>query len=155
MNKKLLFLIIFGILIFSVRLVNINEAIYDDESNFAYSLTVMNDSGFNEKYYSPQLLNLIYQPFVYFFGLSTWIFRLIPWLFGILNTIFVYIFATRNFGEKSAFWSTFLMLIAFYPTLASLQFDVEGNLVMFSIMLMFFSYLEYEKTENKKRKFEL
>jgi 4-amino-4-deoxy-L-arabinose transferase-like glycosyltransferase len=150
MNKKVLFLIVFGVLIFGIRLVNINEAIYDDESNFAYSLTVMNEFGFNEKYYSPQLSNLIYKPFISSFGLKTWVFRLIPWLFGIINTVFVYIFARRNWGEKVAFWASFLMLIAFYPTLASLQFDVEGNLVMFSIMLLFFSYLEYEKVSSKR-----
>jgi len=152
MNKKIIFLIIFGILIFGIRLGNLNEAIYDDESNFAYSLTVMDKYGINQDHYSPQPLNLIYKPFIALFGLETWVFRLIPWLFGIINTLFVYIFARRNFGQKVAFFSTFLMLVAFYPTLASLQFDVEGNLVLFSILLMFFSYLEYEKASSNKRK---
>lgn len=149
MNKKVLFLIILGIIIFGCRLVNINEAIYDDESNFAYSLTVMDQFGYNQDYYSAQPLNLIYKPFVWLFGLETWIFRLIPWLFGIINTIFVYVFAKRNWGKQTAFFATILMLISFYPTLASLQFDVEGNLVLFSVLLMFFAYLEYEKVNEK------
>lgn len=149
MSKRLLFLIILGIFIFSVRLSMLNEAIYDDESNFAYSLTVMDSVGFNHHYYSPQPLNLLYHPFVLLFGLNTWVFRLLPWLFAITNTIFVYIFARRNFGEKTAFWSTFLMLFAFYPTLASLQFDVEGNLIMFCFLLMTYSYLEHERAAEK------
>ena len=149
MNKKILFLIIFGIVMFSLRLFNLHEALYDDESNFAYSLTVMDKFGFNEEFSSPQPLNILYKPLIALFGLETWVFRLIPWLFGIINTLLVYFLAQRNYGEKAAFWATFLMLISFYPTLASLQFDVEGNLVMFSVLLFFFSYLEYEKAEKK------
>src|SRR3989338_2348730 len=152
MDKKLLFLIIFSIIIFGLRLFNINEAIYDDESNFAYSLTVMDEYGFNHNYYSPQPLNFIYKPFIALFGLETWVFRIVPWLFGIINTIFVYIFARRHWNKDVAFWASFLMLVSFYPTLASLQFDVEGNLVMFCVMLMFFSYLESEKSTNAKRR---
>ncbi len=149
MNQKTFFLITFGIIIFGLRLFNLNEAIYDDESNSAYSLTVMNELGFNEKYYSPTPLNLLYKPFIALFGLETWVFRLVPWLFGIINTIFVYVFARRHWNKEAAFWSAFLMLFAFYPTLASLQFDVEGNLVMFSVTLMFFAYLEYERCKDK------
>jgi hypothetical protein len=151
MNKKILFLIILGIIIFGARLVNINEALYDDESNFAYSVTVMDKFGFNQDYYSAQPLNLIYKPIILLFGLETWVFRIVPWLFGIINTIFVYIFARRNWGKQTAFFAIILMLISFYPTLASLQFDVEGNLVLFSILLMFFSYLEYEKISNNRK----
>lgn len=152
LDRKLCLLILFGVFVFGLRLFNINEAIYDDESNFAYSLTVMDNFGFNHAYYSPQPLNFLYQPLVWLFGLETWVFRLVPWLFGILNTLLVYVFARRNFGEKAAFWSAFFMLVAFYPTLASLQFDVEGNLVMFCVLLMFFAYLESEKTIDKKKK---
>src|SRR3989344_589826 len=152
MDKKLLFLIIFSIIIFGLRLFNINEAIYDDESNFAYSLTVMDEYGFNHNYYSPQPLNFIYKPFIALFGLETWVFRIVPWLFGIINTIFVYIFARRHWNKDVAFWASFLMLVSFYPTLASLQFDVEGNLVMFCVMLMFFSYLEYGRAKEAKDK---
>ena len=151
-DKKILFLILFGLLIFGLRLFNINEAIYDDESNFAYSVTVMDEYGFNHDYSSPQPLNFLYKPFIALFGLETWVFRIVPWLFGIINTVFVYVFAGRNWDKNVAFWAAFLMLISFYPTLASLQFDVEGNLVMFSVMLMFFSYLEYEKSTNAKRR---
>ncbi len=152
MSKRLFFLILFGILIFGFRLTMLNEAIYDDESNFAYSLTVMDEFGFNEDYYSPQPLNLLYKPFIFFFGLETWVFRLIPWLFGIINTVFVYILAKRHWNEKVAYWAAFLMLVSFYPTLASLQFDVEGNLVMFCVILMIYSYLEYEKSISPRRK---
>src|SRR3989344_1749038 len=148
-NIKITFLIIVAVVIFALRLANINEAIYDDESNFAYTLTVMDEWGFNLDYPSSQLHNLLYKPLITFFGLETWVFRLLPWLFGIINTLLIYFLAQRNYGEKAAFWATFLMLISFYPTLASLQFDVEGNLVMFSVLLFFFSYLEYEKAEKK------
>lgn len=153
LDKRIILLLLLGILIFGVRLGNINEAIYDDESNYAYSVTMMDDFGFNHDHSSVQPLNILYKPFVAVFGLETWVFRLIPWLFGIINTIFVYFFARKNWGEKVAFWATFLMLFAFYPTLASLQFDAEGSLIMFSILLLLFSFLEYEKASSKGKKF--
>ena len=113
----------------------------------------MNNYGWNPDFSSPHLSNLLYKPLIAFFGLEIWVFRILPLLFGILNTSLVYFFARRNFGERAAFFSTLLMLVSFYPTLASLQFDVEGNLVMFSILLMFFAYLEFEKQqENPRRK---
>ena len=147
MNNKILFLILLGLVMFGIRLFNLNENIYDDESNFSYTLTVMDGLGFNHYYYSPQPLNFLYKPLIVLFGLKTWVFRLIPWLFGILNTLLVYIFARRNYGEKTAFFAVLLMLVSFYPTLAALQFDVEGNLIMFCALLLFLSYLEYEKSE--------
>ncbi len=153
MDKKTIFLIIFGIIIFGLRLFNINEAIYDDESNFAYSLTVMDEFGFNPDYPSSQLHNLLYKPLLVLFGLQTWVFRLLPWLFGIINMLLVYIFTRRNWGQNAAFYSTLLMLVSFYPALASLQFDIEGNLIMFLILLMFFSFLEYEKSGSSKNRF--
>ncbi len=149
-KKTIIFLIILGLLIFGLRLFNLNESIYNDEAYFAYSLTTMDHSGFNGDFSSPSLLNIIYKPLLWLFGLQTWVFRLVPWLFGIINTLLVYLLAKRNFGERATFWSTLLMLVAFYPTLASLQFDVEGNLIMFSVLLLFFSYLEYENAVQKK-----
>ncbi len=137
---------------FGFRAVNLNEAIYDDEANFAYSLTVMDEWGFNHDFPSPQLFNVLYKPFIALFGLQTWVFRLLPWLFGILNTVFVYFFARRNWGKSVAFWSTLLMLVSFYPTLASLQFDVEGSLVMSAILLLFFSYIESESAYCVRKK---
>ena len=150
MDKKIIFLIVFSIFIFGIRLVNLNEAIYDDESNFAYSLTVMDKFGFNYDFSSPQPFNLLYKPLLSLFGLQTWVFRLIPWLFGILNTLLVYWLARRNWGDRAAFFSALLMLISFYPTLASLQFDVEGSLVMFCFIALFFCYLEQEKSVTPK-----
>ncbi len=148
MDKKILFLVIFGLLIFSIRLANIDEAIYDDESNFAYSLTVMDHWGFNYDFSSPQPFNFLYKPLLLLFELQTWVFRIVPWLFSIINTILVYWIARRNWGEKAAFYSALLMLISFYPTLASLQFDVEGSFVMFCFIMLFFAYLEYERDIN-------
>src|SRR3989344_2819961 len=121
MDKRLLFLIIFALIIFAVRLININEALYDDEANFAYSLTVMDAYGFNHDFSSPQPFNLLFKPLIFLLGLKVWVFRLIPLFFGVINTFLVYLFTVRNFGKKEAFFATILMLVSFYPTLASLQ----------------------------------
>jgi hypothetical protein len=151
LNWKFLFFILL-LLVLVLRLLSTSEAIYDDEANFAFALTVMDEYGLNSYFASAQLLNLMYKPLIAEYGLQTWVFRLIPWLFGILNIILVFILSNRNFGKKVAYIASVLMLISFYPTLASLQIDVEGNLIMFSILLMFFSYLEYERANLPKKK---
>lgn len=151
-NRRLLLLILFTLLIFVIRFMNINEALYDDEANFAYSLTVMDALGFNHDFPSPQPFNLLFKPLIFLFGLEVWVFRLIPLFFGVVNTFLVYLFTARNFGRREAFFATILMLIGFYPTLASLQLDVEGNFVLFSFLLLMFSYVEAEKAENNKKK---
>ena len=72
-NKKLLFLIILCIVMFTLRLANINEAIYDDESNFAFSVANADEFGFNQKYYSPLFMNWIELFFIAIFGFVIWI----------------------------------------------------------------------------------
>ncbi len=150
MNDKTLFLILFGIIIFGLRLFNIQESIYDDEANYAYSLTVMDNFGFNHDFSSPFIFNFLYKPFILLFGLETWVFRLIPWLFGILNTILVYFVTVRMFGKRAAFCSVILMLVSFYPTLAALQFDAEGSLIMFLALLFLFAYVESCRLNSQK-----
>ncbi len=152
-DKRILFLIVLGIIVFGLRLSNIQESIYDDEANYAYSLTVMDNLGFNHDFSSPFLFNLLYKPFILLFGLKTWVFRLIPWLFGILNTILVYFMTTRLFGKRAAFWSVVLMLVSFYPTLAALQLDAEGSIIMFFALLFFIAYVESCQSDQQKRFF--
>ena len=153
MNGKILFLIVLGLIIFGLRLFNIQESIYDDESNYAYSLTVMDNFGFNQDFSSPFIFNLLYKPFILLFGLETWVFRLIPWLFGIINTILVYFVTARMFGKRAAFWSVVLMLISFYPTLAALQLDAEGSAIMFFAVLFLFAYIESCRLNSEKHLF--
>lgn len=150
MNDKTLFLILLGLIIFGLRLFNLQESIYDDEANYAYSLTVMDKFGFNHDFSSPFIFNFLYKPFILLFGLKTWVFRLIPWIFGILNTFLVYFVTVRMFGKRAAFWSVILMLVSFYPTLAALQFDAEGSLIMFLALLFLFSYVESCRLDSQK-----
>ncbi|MBS3165659.1 glycosyltransferase family 39 protein [Candidatus Woesearchaeota archaeon] len=151
-KNKWIFLIIFGIIIFSIRLIGLTISLYDDEANFAYTLSHLNSFGFNTHYFTHIFFNWIYIPIIALFGLEIWVFRLVPWVFGILNTLLVYFFAKRHYSEGAAFFASLLMLISFYPTLASLQFDVEGSLVTFAITLLFFSLLESEKATTSKSK---
>ena len=151
-KNKWIFLIILGIIIFSVRLIGLNISLYDDEANFAYTLSHLNSFGFNTHYFTHIFFNWIYMPLIALFGFKIWVFRLVPWIFGILTTLLVYFFAKRHYSERTAFFASLLMLISFYPTLASLQFDVEGSLVTFAITLLFFSLLESERVTSSKNK---
>ena len=149
-NKKLFFIFLILLVIITVlRATSLTEAMYDDESNFAHSLSVMDSMGINPDYHSPIPLNLIYLPIIAIFGLKIWVFRLIPLIFSVVNTLLIYYYTkdkTKNSGytneqsNNAAFFSGLLMLISFYPTLAALQFDVEGNLIMFCAILTFYLY---------------
>jgi hypothetical protein len=143
--KHILLVLIF--LIFVVRLSGLNIAIYDDEANFAFSVSNMNELGFNESYYSPVFFNVLYIPFIALFGVSIALFRFVPYVFGVINLALLYLFAKRNYGRKVAYGSVFLMAASFYASLASLQFDVEGSMIMFTVLATFFSYKEYERSK--------
>lgn len=154
MKKTNIFLLALIIIVFIIRLTSVSEFLYDDESNFAFSATVMNDWGFNEYYYSSWITNLLYKPLIPILGLEIWVFRLIPLLFGLINIGLVYLLAEELYSKKVAKWTIPLMLFSFYPTLASLQFDVEGNLIMTCAILTFYYLIKYQKSmeSDKNRK---
>ena len=140
-KKYFYFFITLLILITALRATNLTEFLYDDEANFAYTLSVMDNMGVNQNYHSPIPLNLLYIPLISIFGLKIWVFRLLPLIFSVINTLILYKYTQEKYNNKKlATIAASLMLITFYPTLAALQFDVEGNLIMFCAIATFYFY---------------
>ncbi len=150
-SKKKFFwaFIILLVIITALRATSLNEFLYDDEANFSYTLSVMNDFGINEEYHSAIILNLLYIPLLILFGFETWVFRLLPLLFSIINATMVYYYAKEKYNEKAAFWAGAIMLISLYASIAALQFDVEGNIIVLCAILTFYFYDKSLKQETK------
>ncbi len=148
-KKYFYFFITLLILITALRATNLTEFLYDDEANFAYTLSVMDNMGVNQNYHSPIPLNLLYIPLISIFGLKIWVFRLLPLIFSVINTLILYKYTQEKYNNKKlATIAASLMLITFYPTLAALQFDVEGNLIMTCALLTFYFYDKFIKQNN-------
>ena len=143
LKKIVIFLFILAIVI---KLVGLNSAIYDDEANYAFSITNADDLGFNPHYYSPILMQWIGVLTTSIFGISTVVFRAIPFITSFFTLGLTYVFAKEVYNKKAAFTAVVLMLTSFYFTLASLQLDVEGSLVTLFVLATIYSFWKYEKT---------
>jgi len=143
--KKLLILLF--ILVIFVKLTGLNSAIYDDESNYAFSITNADEAGFNAHYYSPLPMQWLGILFTTLFGATTFAFRLIPFVISFFTIGLVYLFAKEHYDKKTAITSVFLLLTSFYFTLASLQIDIEGSLVTLFILATFYCFTKSEKSK--------
>ena len=146
-SKLLILILLFAILL---RSFGLDEAMYDDEANYAFAAANAEELGFNPHYYSPLLAQWSNGLSISTFGINTLAFRLVPLLFGVLTIIFTYLLAKEHYNKKIAILASTIMAISFYHILASLQIDVEGSILTFLFVLTIFSYLKYEKYKTKK-----
>ncbi|MDP3954722.1 MAG: glycosyltransferase family 39 protein [bacterium] len=79
-------------------------------------------------------------------------FRAMPLIFSTAGLFLLYFFVRRNFGVKTALWSSFLFTVSFYSVLASLTVDVDGGVMPFFFLLTLISYFEWRRAENKRSK---
>jgi len=141
MNKKLI--ILFLIIAFLIRLIAINQAVYDDESDYIVTTQIDTFYGLNNVVFHPPLVTWInFIPA--FFGISIWLFRLVPIIFGLLTIFFAYLIAKKVYNEKAALFSAGIMALSFYHILASTQIGDEGAILAFLYTFGFYSYLTYE-----------
>lgn len=139
--------LIIVILSIAVKVCGLAAPIYDDEANYAFSITNADSFGFNPYYYSPLLMQWIGIIFTSLLGVKTWVFRFIPFIFSFLTLALTCSFAKERYNKKTALLAVSLLCASFYFTLASLQLDVEGSLVMFFVLASMYSYTKYEKTK--------
>jgi hypothetical protein len=144
LKKLLILLLILSVLI---KISALNLAMYDDESNYGFSITNADELGFNPHYYSPITMQLLGIFFTALFGIATYVFRLVPFIISFFTIAIVYLFAKEHYNKKTALISVFLLLVSFYFTLASLQIDIEGSLVTLFILSTFYCFTKSEKTK--------
>jgi hypothetical protein len=147
--------IVFSIFLLLVllRLLGVNQPIYDDETNFVQSV---NDPG---EYLTikpvsihahPPIAGWIYLSVGKFFGQEVWIYRLIPFFFGIINLMLVYHIVKIIYSQRAAVFSLLLMGTSFYHLLMSLEIEIEGSVLVTTFLLMTYYYFRFQKTKQKK-----
>lgn len=77
--------------------------------------------------------------------------RLVPFFFGILNLVLIYIVALKLTGNKKmAYLASGFYIINVYALIASLMVDIDGTLMPFLVLSAYYFYLKIFKDNNKK-----
>ncbi|MEK6808592.1 MAG: glycosyltransferase family 39 protein, partial [Nanoarchaeota archaeon] len=147
LKHLILVIILIGIIL---RILGLGLNIYTDESIFLIE-TKDGFEGFGQIInMHPPLSNFFYSLSTTIFGVSNFSMRIVPFTFGILTLIFTYLLTKQIYNDKNiAIASVFLLSISFWHIIASLQIDIDGALLSFLFIAIFFFYLKYEHTKKK------
>jgi len=78
--------------------------------------------------------------------------RILPLLFFVFNSVFLFWFVKWRFDKKTALWVTALFSISFYSVLASLMVDTDGQVLPFVFLCMATAYFKWRDSEQKNSK---
>jgi len=140
-NYKLI-LILLIIIAFFIRLPGLNHFAAMDEKGWLSSEFWLN--------WHPPLSILMHTLFRFILGSNVWVSKLLMLLVGLVNICLVYFVSKDLFSEKAAIFAAGLMTFGAYPTLASLQIDIDGSFLMMFYLLSTWMFLKYEKTKERK-----
>jgi hypothetical protein len=147
MKRIFLLLLLLAIL---VRIIGLNSILYVDESMWALEMIDYKYSSTPKYIPHPPVSLWIYKFFTDIFGLQTWSLRLIPLLFGLLTICLTYLMAKENYNTKTALFSLFLISFSFWHILASLQVDMDGSILSFMYIAVFYFFIKHQKLNNLK-----
>lgn len=143
-NKYLVIFLILLVIAIGIRLIGINQAFFDDEIDYIVTTQITTFYGLNNIVLHAPLVTWI-NMLPALFGISTWLFRLVPLIFGLLTITFAYLIARKVYNKKAALFSVAILAFSFYHILASLQIGDEGAILAFFYTFAFYSYLKYEE----------
>ena len=143
-DKQFVIFLVLILLAIGIRLVGINQAFFDDEIDYIVTTQITTFYGLNNVVLHAPLVTWI-NMIPALFGMSTWLFRLIPIIFGLLTIIFTFLIAKKIYNKRAALFSVAIMAFSFYHILASLQIGDEGAILAFFYTFAFYSYLRYEE----------
>ncbi|HLC37432.1 MAG TPA: glycosyltransferase family 39 protein [Candidatus Nanoarchaeia archaeon] len=143
-DKQFVIFLVLILLAIGIRLVGINQAFFDDEIDYIVTTQITTFYGLNNVVLHAPLVTWI-NMIPALFGMSTWLFRLIPIIFGLLTIIFTFLIAKKIYNKRVALFSVAIMAFSFYHILASLQIGDEGAILAFFYTFAFYSYLRYEE----------
>ena len=146
-DKQFIVFLVLILIALGIRLIGINQAFFDDEIDYIVTTQIATFYGLNNVVLHAPLVTWI-NMIPALFGASTWLFRLIPIILGLLTIIFTFLIAKKIYNKKAALFSIAIMAFSFYHILASLQIGDEGAILAFFYTFAFYSYLRYE--EGKK-----
>ncbi|MBI2057602.1 MAG: glycosyltransferase family 39 protein [Candidatus Yanofskybacteria bacterium] len=77
--------------------------------------------------------------------------RVVPFIFGVLNLILIYIVSLKLTGNKKiAYIASGLYIINVYSLIASLMLDIDGTVLPFLVLLAYYFYLKVFKDGQSK-----
>lgn len=74
-------------------------------------------------------------------------FRIVPFVFGLLNLFLIFYLVKSIFDTKTALWTAGLFTISFFSLLASLMIDTDGAIMPFFALLSFIFYFKYKTSQ--------
>ena len=143
-DKQFIVFLVLILIALGIRLIGINQAFFDDEIDYIVTTQIATFYGLNNVVLHAPLVTWI-NMIPALFGASTWLFRLIPIILGLLTIIFTFLIAKKIYNKKAALFSIAIMAFSFYHILASLQIGDEGAILAFFYTFAFYSYLRYEE----------
>jgi hypothetical protein len=72
-------------------------------------------------------------------------FRMIPFVFGILDFFLLFYLAKILFDKKTALWTVSLFTVSYYSLLATLTVDVDGAVMPFFLLLLSIGYVKFKE----------
>lgn len=170
--EKLLFVIIFAALL--IRIIGVNTPLYTDEAHYTnikpyfssqyyvdYGLKPM-EKNLSEQYFAskfdanpsishhPPFSMALWAVSAFIFGKTSFAFRIVPLIFGLLSIFLVYLLAKHLYGEKAGLFSAALAAISFYSILSSLLVDVHGAIQMTMFLASVYFFLKHETSKETK-----
>ena len=133
MNTKNKILFLIALLFIGTRLFNLGQIYHQDEAKWIYSSAI---GEFNPIH--PPLASFLFIQAgrLVDFGWE----RLIPIVFGLLIITISTTWVWQRFGRRAGFWTAFILFISVYNLHASIQIDIDGALLPFFVVLLFFVF---------------
>ncbi len=151
MKREIFILVLIVLVAVSLRATGVNRALIHDETSFATAaknlafvgepIDLMYPGQDTIRYFDvhPPLGILTYASSVKILGLSSFAYRIVPLIFGILTIVGVYYLGKELFSKRIGLLAAFLMAISRYHILASQRVDLDGGfLAFFNVMLVLF-----------------
>ncbi len=90
----------------------------------------------------PPLVGILYEVTGFAFGFNH--LRLLPIFISLLNLILVYFIAKKLYGKVAGIWAATTLFFSVYFFVASTQIDIDGALLPFFGLLLFFAYIQID-----------
>ncbi|MDP2709113.1 MAG: glycosyltransferase family 39 protein [bacterium] len=145
--KSKIFITIF-ILFLASRFLGFGQIYHQDE--YKWAMIVNPVFGLQSESNHPPLVALLYSLTGEFFGYDK--LRVLPIIFSFLTLLLVWLLTKKLYGEKAALWTTAILGLSAYNFIASLQIDIDGTLLPFFGLLLYYAVITFWEQEARRDK---
>lgn len=147
MNKTQIIFAIVITLFLITRLLGLGQLYHQDEYRW---ISIANTAEFGElESPHPPIMEFLLSLGGKLFGYDN--LRAVPFFFGILNLLLVYLISLKLTGNKKiAYLASGFYAVSVYGLIANLMMDIDGSIMPFFVLLAYYFYLRIIKDDNKK-----